>query len=111
MICVVLMAISLTVGRSTVAEASDFAPSAESTQTGSAAAFDGLATMDSAFQRLLPAGLRAIAVGSAAIVLSGTGPALAGRAQSSRGASAVLADVGDRWRALLTGAPPARFSF
>lgn len=86
------------------------APSSESFQTAPAGGVDGLATTNGARSRLLPAGSRVLSVGLAAGVVTGTGPGLADRGRRHRRAHLVLDDVGDRWRALLIGAPPAVFA-
>jgi hypothetical protein len=113
-LCAGLMVAALVVGAGGVSAAagpSGSTSSAESFQTTHAGAIDGLATTNSARFRLLPAGVKAISLGLAAVFLTGTGVHLAMRTRRSRRAHLVVGDVGDRWRALLIGAPPALFSF
>lgn len=109
LVCLIIASLAAG-GRSAVVEPPSSAPSAESLQTSPAGAVDGFATTNSTHPRLIPVGLRAVAVGSVVMVLTGARPGPAGEADRSRGVDLVLDDVGDRWRALLIGAPPALFS-
>jgi hypothetical protein len=108
--CVILASLLAGAGRSAAAGPSGSTPSAESFQTHPAGVIDGLAVTNSVRPRPLPARLKAVALGLAAIFLARTGRHLAVRVRRSRRAHPVLDDVGDRWRALLIGAPPALFS-
>jgi len=56
------------------------------------------------------AGAKAFCLGLAAVLLTGTGVHLTMRTRRFRRTHLVLGDVGDLWRALLIGAPPALFS-
>jgi hypothetical protein len=87
------------------------APTAEFSPRSPAVAVYGLATTDSARPRLLASGLRTSAVGLGAVVVVGAGPGRAAATRRRRRLPLVLGDVGDRWRALLIGAPPVSFSF
>jgi hypothetical protein len=107
--CLILASLLATVGGSAAAAPSGSTPSAESFET-SPAVIDGLAVTNSARPRLLPARLKAVALGLATIFLTGAAVHRAVRAPRTRRAHLVLDDVGDRWRALLVGAPPALFS-
>jgi hypothetical protein len=113
-VCVSLVVVSLLVAAGTRASAASShgsAPSAELLGSDAAAhaAVGGMATIGSFGPRQSPAGSRAVEL--AAIVLSGLGIRMSGATRPLRRAPGVLDDVGDRWRALLIGAPPALSSF
>ena len=108
--CLILPSLLVGAGGSVASGLSGSTPSAESLQTSPAAAIDGLAITNHARHRLLPAGLKVGTSALAAILLGGTGRHLGVLARRFRRAHLVLDDVGDRWRALLIGAPPALFS-
>jgi hypothetical protein len=106
-------------GGSAAAVPSGSASGAETLRMSSADGVDGLSTTDtaavegpartnSARLRLRTAGLTTAAVGLAAIALLGSGPRPVRR---PRRRHVVPDDDGDRWRALLIGAPPALFPF
>ena len=110
-VCIGLLALSLVLAAGVRAPAPlpRSAPSAESPGTAALAdaVIDGLATASPARPPVAPAGARPVGAVFAALALSGLIAALAVRARRLRRTPAVLDDVGDRWRALLIGAPPA----
>jgi len=113
-LCAGLIVAALVVGAGDVpatAGPSGSTSSEESFQPTNAGAIDGLAATNSVRFGLPSAGVKAIPLGLGAMFLAPTGIHLAMRTRRSRRARLVLGDVGDRWRALLIGAPPALFSF
>ena len=113
LVCVCLIVASLAAAGSTSGPAGSprSAPSAESSHPSPAGAVAGLATTNAARPRLLPTAVGTIWAGSIGLLFLCGGARLAGRLRRSGGAHLVLDDVGDRWRALLIGAPPASLSF
>jgi len=115
-VCISLMAVALLVGAGAAARAAGPTAAATSTEslrldTAPDAAVDDPATTSPAARSLVPVGSRLSGGAFPAIVLSALAMALAGRARRLPRTPLVLDDVGDRWRALLIGAPPARSSF
>jgi len=110
-LCLVLTSLAGGTGiGSASAGSSRAAPTAESSPSTAAVAAGGLSATNSPRPRLLAAGLTTVAVGLAAILVrTGSGPAAGARRR--RRVGLVLDDVGDRWRALLIGAPPSSSSF
>jgi len=102
-VCVVIAALMVGVsGGPGFVSSPGSAPSTESVHS-SPSVPDGHVTTNSVRARLLPTGMRAIAGSLAAIALIGR----TARPRRLRHVRLVLDDVGDRWRALLIGAPPA----
>lgn len=96
-------------GGSPAAGSTGPAPAAESYHASPAPPVDGVAAANSARPRLAPRGPWIVALGLAA-GLAGRAPILAARSRPGRGVPVVRRDVGDRWRALLIGAPPGSLS-